>query len=106
MTIELLVTPEKLEQEANDMNTNATRVQTIATDLLQKVTGSVQYWDSPAASEFRNKLNLLKTNEIDQGVVVIREYSTDLREAAAKYKSAEAKVQTAAEGLPADGIFK
>ena len=99
--VELLVTPEQLNQKAVEVERNVANMRKRFENMRTLVEKSMGYWVGEAGDLHRKNYGDQKDN-IDQILRRLSEHPADLREIAQTYTSVELKVQEIAVDLPGD----
>jgi uncharacterized protein YukE len=94
-----------LTAKANELNGEKAVMFSIMDEAKAKISSLTGVWISAAADEFQNRFKQIY-DDIDNMFSIVTEYVQDLTESAGVYANAEQAAQSAAQGLPTDGVFR
>lgn len=100
----LKVTPSQLKSKAGEFKSEANKVRSTTTKMLNEIKAiSGSTWAGDASQAFKKQFSKLD-KDMTEMYKIITEYSDDLEEIAAKYEATEKANEAAAQALKTDVI--
>jgi len=100
---ELLISPEDLRAAATEFETCGTTVQNITNSMTEIVNGLAPVFSGEEATAYTNKFKSLQ-DDIQKLHAMIKEYASDLNEAAVVFGNTKTDVSGEIESLPSDVV--
>ena len=99
--VTLKVTPDKMYQVANDIETKVKKTQKLFENMMNTISKTSTYWDGTVADQERG--NFSKENEKFSALIVnLNNYAAELKAITAIYEITEEQQKIISQSLPTD----